>query len=202
MSFSKIIDAIDFDLKITKKDRHDFWHHGNDDYHSVDGIYPSTRICRIAEKFVGKSANEAFSIYCKQVPKYQQKFFWEQIVPNTIINRRYSWHTFFVDEDGNIQKNDRRWKTKKSVTYYSDDYKTELRHKVTGKKKPEYWWLWKKYSKYGKEEDYVPTVVSGYAIEFESKKDRTYKRLISDQRKRKRLADIVTEKQKPKKNIV
>jgi hypothetical protein len=180
--------------EITRK-RWDDYHHSQSDCHRVDGIYPWTRIIRIAEKYIGKSADEAFSIYCSQVPKYQQHFFWESVaVSKEALNAGWHLHPFYVDSDGNLQKVIRFWKSyrNRKPIYYSDDYRTELRHKVTGKKKPEFFWLYK-------EEDFIPVIVSGYAIEFDSKKDKTYKRLMSEQRKRKALRRLADKKAKEEK---
>jgi hypothetical protein len=76
-------------------------------------------------------------------------------------------------------------KKSKKIVYYSDDYNVEMRHKITGKKIPEHRWYWSQTKIDKIEKDYKLVVVSGYAIEFDSKKNKTYKRLIREQIKRK-----------------
>ncbi len=153
------------------------------DNHKVDNIYPWTRVNRICEAFVGKQFDKAFSEYCSQVPVYQQKFFMEEF-------ERKPWKTdywtyFYVDKQGNIQKHiGEHFKKKKKVYFYSDDYKTEKRHKITGVAYPQYHWMDKKF----KEEDYEMVVVEGYFLEFKSAKDPEFIRLTTDQRKRKKAA--------------
>lgn len=178
----------------SKADRNASWY-GNSKsvYHDVNGISPNKRIERICEAFLGKQFNKAFAEYCSQVPVYQQKFFLEEFEPKS-YNKSGYWDYYFVDKQGNIQKfRGTRSQRKKKVFYYSDDYKTELRHKITGEAKPQYLWLIR--NKKLKEEDFVPTVVSGYAREFSSGKDPEFMRLIADQKKRRAKEARLREKE-------
>ena len=163
--------------------------------HDTDGISPYKRTERICEAFIGKQFNKAFSEYCKQVPAYQQKYFLQTFEPQRWHNEY--WDFYFVDKQGNIQKHKGTRRKKKGVFYYSDDYKTELRHKVTGEPKPPYSFMMNKLKT--KEADYVTTVVSGYALKFSSGKDPEYMRLIADQKKRRAKEARIREKEAEKK---
>lgn len=174
--------------------KHDWDRRHDTTYHKVDGVSPWKRIKRICEANIGKQFSKAFSEYCKQVPVYQQKFFLEEFNNKGRRNSDY-WTYYYVDKNGNIQKHIGEYfvnKAKnKKVYYYSDDYKTEKRHKVTGASYPVYHWIDKKF----KEEDYEYVVVSGYFLEFKSEKDPEYIRLTSDQRKRRKAAQRAKEKE-------
>jgi hypothetical protein len=174
--------------EIAKKERiNDDWDRGRSTYHSVNGISPWRRVKRIIEANIGKSFDTAFSKYCAEVPVYQQSIFLDE------FRKRHWWGTtYFVDKNGNIQKSKDRYKKDKKAIYYSDDYKTERRHKVTGKPYEAAMWWKKKF----KEEDYEYVVVSGYALEFSSRKDPEYIRLTSDQMKRKKKVQREIEKEK------
>jgi len=167
------------------------------EYHSTDGITPWKRVQRICEDYIGKQFDKAFSEYCSQVPVYQQKFFMQEF-------ERKPWKTdywtyFYVDKQGNIQKHiGTYFLKKKKVYYYSDDYKTEKRHKVTGAAYPESWLTRGK--KTFKEEDYETVVVEGYFLEFKSPKDPEFIRLTTDQRKRKKAAARELAKEKAAKS--
>jgi len=183
--------------KLTQEERlkHDWDRRHKSEYHSTDGIAPWKRVKRICEAYIGKQFDKAFSEYCSQVPVYQQKFFMQEF-------ERKPWKTdywtyYYVDKQGNIQKHiGTYFLKKKKVYYYSDDYKTEKRHKVTGAAYPTYHWLDKKF----KEEDYEMVVIEGYFLEFKSAKDPEYIRLTTDQRKRKKAAARELAKEKAAKS--
>ncbi len=72
-------------------------------YHSCDytfighyGVYAI--IDRILTKYIGKDVNEAFSHYCKLVPKYLQFEFWNKLFPKV-----YHRVEFGIDENNCIQ---------------------------------------------------------------------------------------------------
>lgn len=98
--------------------------------HKVDGIYPWTRVRRILEANIGKSFDLAFSYYCTLVPKYQQKYFLEEF-ETKYWRAGGSSYGYYVDEQGNIQEN-KYIKPKQPICLTFGNYKTELRHKVTG----------------------------------------------------------------------
>ncbi len=155
----------------------DRWHSRWSEYHPTDGVYPRKRVTRIIDNNIGKPFADAFSYYCRQVPKYQQHFFLEEFSKTYWGHRFGAW--YYIDDDGNIQirKTEKRYKG--PYTFYSIDAEFERRHKVTGKKEPKYTWIDKKY----KESDYHSVLVKGWTMTFESKNDRTYKRLVSDKQK-------------------
>lgn len=104
------------------------WNHWSSkhcDDHSINGISPYKRAIRIINKFIGKSFGDAFSFYCKQVPKYQQYIFLSEVEP---YRRWKNW--VYIDEFGNIQKYVSE-KTKKSYFICSKDHETARLHKVT-----------------------------------------------------------------------
>ena len=142
------------------------------DYHPIDKIWPHKRIRRICDAFIGKSFDDAFSKFCKEVPDYQQKFFLDEFDINYFPD-------YVLDDNGNIQKTFRE-NPSKTVYFYSDDFKTEKRHKKTGVKESEWPWMDKRYNK----EDYGYVIISGYELKFSSKNDPEYKRLCADQQKR------------------
>lgn len=147
-------------------------------WHKIGHYYPYKIVERICESHIGKPFDEAFSKYCKMVPVYQQHYFLEEFSP-----KYFHWRNdYFVDENGLIQANRDKNKYKGPYTFYSADYKTEERHIVTGKLKPEErWWSIKKY----KVDDslYEKVVVSGFSETFDSKNDRKYKRLTNEKNK-------------------
>jgi len=175
--------------------KHDWDRRHDTQYHKVDGIWPWKRVKRICEAYTGKQFSQAFSEYCKQVPVYQQKFFLEEFSNKGRRNSDY-WTYYFVDKNGNIQKHIGEYfvnKAKnKKVYYYSDDYKTEKRHKRTGAAYPE--WFYRNKKNFN-EDDYELVVVSGYFLEFKSEKDPHYIRLVTDQRKRKKAVERAKEKE-------
>jgi len=115
------------------------WKHGHSDNHKVGDYYPSTIASRIIEKNIGKSFDLAFAHFCKIVPKYQQKEFLEEFEA-----RRGDGAIYLIDGKGNIQynKNTRyyqyRFRYKGPYVFTSDDYETELRHKITGHRKKDF----------------------------------------------------------------
>lgn len=174
------------------------WRHHHSTYHPTEGIWPYDRVKRIIKKFVGKQFDKAFSEYCSQVPIYQQHLFLQEF---TEVHRYYGYRfnsSYRVDKQGNIQKV-KPPKKDKRVYYYSDDYKTELRHKITNRLKPssfsaKYIKGVKTYYDYASyypyktstDKDYVEVCVKGYKKAFSSHKNREYRRLISQQQKRRR----------------
>jgi len=183
--------------KLTQEERlkHDWDRRHKSESHSTNGVTPWKRVQRICEDYIGKQFDKAFSEYCSQVPVYQQKFFMQEF-------ERKPWKTdywtyFYVDKQGNIQKHiGTYFLKKKKVYFYSDDYKTEKRHKRTGAAYPQYHWIDKKF----KEEDYETVVVEGFFLEFKSAKDPEFIRLTTDQRKRKKAAARELAKEKAAKS--
>ena len=104
----------------------DSWGRGHGESHPVNGVWAWDRARRIIENNIGKSFSLAFSYYCKISPKYQQKDFLEE------FNRtRWRGGDYYIDSEGLIQKT-KEDKPVKPAIFYSDDYETELVHKVWG----------------------------------------------------------------------
>jgi hypothetical protein len=165
----------------TRNQSHFFWnYHRHSAHHLVDGLFPYTRAIRVIESNIGKSFDNAFSYFCKLVPRYQQKWFLEKFEEN----RRGYWNSYYIDDNGNIQAN-RRERSKRLYPVYSKDYKTERVHKITGKKFPKDTWWWK--SKVN-ESDYHYIIVSGSVIYCESANDPRFVRYHSE-KKRSRKKD-------------
>lgn len=96
------------------------------DRYKIEGVTLHTIIIRVLEKFTNKSVNDAFSYYCKLVPKhYQHEFFHRYYLANynmiesTSYYRRYS--LYYIDEN-NIIKENKYVKPKNKVIFKSWDY--------------------------------------------------------------------------------
>lgn len=95
--------------------------------HRVGDYYPWTLVDRIAEAYVNKPFDDAFSYYCTKVPKYQQYKFLELFEET---HRRW-YDDYKVDEEGIIRKIIRD--TPKQVHhFYSDDYESAWKDRITG----------------------------------------------------------------------
>jgi len=83
----------------TKEERSDRgWRHRHSENHRVNDIWPWDRIDKLLKKYIGKPFDDAFSYYCKQVPKYQQHIFLEYFSPS-----HYRWRDeYYIDDDGLI----------------------------------------------------------------------------------------------------
>ena len=155
---------------------HDFWYNSRGgDAHKVNGEYPWKIAERIIENNIGKSFDKAFSYFCTKVPKYQQRFFLKEF-DEKLGWRGSHYNDYYIDENGLIQTHRDFNKYKGPYTFTSIDATFEKRHKVTGKKAPEYAWWRKDY----KESDYVTVMVTGWSKTFESKRNPEYKRLVNE----------------------
>ena len=173
-------------------------------YTPTDGVSPWKRSVYILESHVGKKFDTAFSLWCKQTPKHQQHFFLEQIDPREDCKtRRWSYNWYYVDSNGIIRKrkNVFPWrKSERKVTFKSDDYKTELRHKVTGlpqkslshselraqfpnEKGKELHELRKMY-----DAQFEPVIVEGWVKTFKNARDPEYQRLQAERLQKQELA--------------
>lgn len=171
------VNTLSLILKKSHRAEYDRWRARGSEYHPIDNIYPYKRVHRLIEYGVGKPFDEIFSKYCSQVPRYQQHIFLEEFKPEKKYN--YRGIMYYVDDEGLIRKKIKErysWRRKKEKrVFYSDDYKTEMRHKITGKKKPEYSW-WDKRT-HVNDEDYEPVVISGWSKEYKTNRDREFMRL-------------------------
>lgn len=126
--------------------------------HDTNGISVYDRAQRIIKAFVNKSANDAFSYFVKQVPKYQQFVFWDTLDYNYPQRRYINQNYYYSDENGIIRFHNGR--KKKIYSIQSKDYKTELRHRITGHKKEDFKEIYEFYEKtivYGVNKQYTTT---------------------------------------------
>ncbi len=167
------------------------------------------KICEyILNNNIGKSFNLAFHYYCKLVKKYDQHIFLEKFQDKN----HWKYNPWSLDENNNIVFIN--WREPKKYYFYSEDYKTELRHKITGHAKKEFnpKYSYKYHERYkhkyrtekieyynyknrykAQDSDFEPIVVSGFEMKFESKNDSRFKKLNAEHqsklRKRQREAD-------------
>lgn len=153
------------------------WNSKNGTYHSVDGVFPYRRIRRLLKASVGKPFDDVFSKYCKEVPVYQQQYFLQEFEEST---RRYSFYKYYIDDMGLIQRYKLENEYKGPFCFQSIDAQWERRHKITGKKEPEYYW---NKTKDYKPNDYHSVLIKGWVKYFDSRNDPEYRRLKSEKQK-------------------
>lgn len=98
-------------------------------FHSENN--PWKIVKRVLNNNIDKSFALAFSYYCSKVEQRYYKEFLEEF-----YDRGWRWiiPNYYIDDNGLIQTNIKP-KEKKPIIIYSKNYKTELRHKITGDKK-------------------------------------------------------------------
>jgi hypothetical protein len=105
------------------------------DYRRYDKCKAPWKIADIIlENNIGKSFDLAFSYFCKKVN--HQQHLYHYFLSNFTTERWYRKY-YFTDNKGNIQKYEKEY-PKKKLTIYSEDYKSEIRHKITGHKKEDF----------------------------------------------------------------
>jgi hypothetical protein len=158
----------------------DGWNMSNSSKHS-----PYIRAERILRNNIGKPFSQAFSYFCRQSRINDQNVFLDYF--------RDTWRSreWKIDDNGLIKYTPyiSAYRRNRKIIYYSDDYKVIFRVYFVNKDK-----LWNgKWKDYASIWDTPPNYrshaqkihISGYAIEFKSKKDPLYKRLHIEQLKRK-----------------
>ena len=105
-----------------------WWGTSSTEDHTIDGIWPWDRADHILKKYIGKFVNDAFSEYCEQVPKYQQQYFWKQILLHHEIASRWRRVQFKIDDQNCIQLAKPELDKKRPILY-SKDYKIIYRLK-------------------------------------------------------------------------
>ncbi len=108
-----------------------YYRRGHSDYHPIDGRDPDDIARGIIKKYLNRSYNDAYSLYCTRVKWYQKHIFRRE------FNLQQYWYyrpTYRVDDDGLIRLL-KEPKKKEVFTFFSDDYKFEWRHKITGHKR-------------------------------------------------------------------
>jgi len=80
-----------------------WWGTSSTEDHVTDGIWPWDRAKHILKKYIGKSINKAFSKYCEQVPIYQQRYFWKEVLQPGEIYSRWGGKDFKLDAQNRVQ---------------------------------------------------------------------------------------------------
>jgi hypothetical protein len=141
---------------------------------------------RVMKSHIGKHINDAYSQYCKLVPVKYKKDFWQALFRDTVYGYRFG-SGFYLDENNIIYCHKRI--RKKKPTIKTLDYQTELLHEIS--KRP----LSSKdkiYTGFGlpRLEKYKYFVIQGAEYEFDSRRNKQYRKLKAEwdkaQRKRER----------------
>lgn len=162
-----------------------------------DGSYDVYKIAdRVCKAYIGKKWDDAFSYYCKLVPK-NVKNRYEAFCNRFKPNRRFRYDEWFVEDGIIIHKSYTR---SKKITIRSLNYKTQLLHKQTHKPLPTFHWIYnKKYTSEYIDQNYSYFIVEGWEREFSSKNDHIYKRLYKEQQDYIKKESRIFEKQKEEK---
>lgn len=173
-------------------------------HRSDKSLFPWVIAKRIINNNIGKSFDMAYHYFCTKVPIYEQHYFMDEFSP------KWRYSNYYIDENKNIQRIQKK-PFKKYISIQSADYKTELRHKVTGHRKEDFKEVKKPlgtyvyvidYYTYGevnqgyfgkmkpineryraKESDFEPVIVKGWIKHFESKNDPRFKRYMAEKAK-------------------
>lgn len=112
------------------------WHKG--------GVYLSKIIDRVVLNNIGKSFDLTYNYYRTLVPKAYHSYFFYDFDK---FGGRVADAEYYIDENGLIQANPNSYWIKRKLninsykgpyTYKSEDYETELRHRITGHKKKDF----------------------------------------------------------------
>ena len=124
------------------------WKRRDGETHKIGHYSPYKIASRLLEKSIGKPFEDTFSYFCTIVPKYQQKIFLEEFEDN-----RGTGADYIIDNEGHIQPgtNPYRGWYRRSIRPYkgpyyfrSNDFKTEIRHKITGHPKSKFFEVYEK----------------------------------------------------------
>lgn len=147
---------------------------------------------RVCKMFIGKKWDDAFSYYCKLVPKDTENRY--EAFCNRFNNQKRWYKTVWFVEDGIIvYKPHIRPKT---ITIRSLDYKTELLHKKTLTPLPEFYWIYRNLNKEYIDKNYAYFIVKGWEKTFSSKNDPLYKKLYKEQQDAIRKNNRILKKEK------
>lgn len=103
------------------------------DYRRHCKYQPWTIAHRLINHNIGKPFAKAFSDYCNKVEFQDQDRFLKEFTP--VFRRYHNIHNdYYIDDNGLIQRTESIDNYRGPYHFQSDDYKTELRHKVTGHK--------------------------------------------------------------------
>jgi len=168
--------------------RSDVWYaYSYGDCHPVGGINTWKRIRRIIYNNIGKSFDMAFRYYCKQVPKYQQYLFLDEFDNNS----SFYVFSYSIDSQGNICKPKRQYNIKSSYKVYSKDYKVKWIHKQ---------FKWVTYIRPWNENEYERSY-DGSVLEFKSRKDPLYKKLVWKQQAESKQNNRINKKLQKQKSL-
>lgn len=174
-------------------------------YRKDKNKHPWNIAIRIIENNIGKSFNLAFSYFCKKVPKHEQYYFLREFENPFRLN-----YYPYIDNNGNIQKEERRKIKKQEIIIRSKDYTEEYYNKINNRKIEKinilhypsnrnlYTACYRHYNaKYFliHESNIITKIIKGNIITFDSKKDLRYKRYISELKKKNKSKKLKLNKQ-------
>lgn len=159
------------------KHNKDRWSYKPNIYHNIGHYSPYDLIDRVCKMYLGQHINDAFSYYCKLVPKYQQKLFHKNF--NNITS--WGYETYLLDENSNIILNP-KYAQKKIYKIYSNDYK--IGYKYIGNNYKLKGYIDDAPPYYSQKDDYEQIVISGHIQYFESRKDPRWIKYHSEKRKK------------------
>jgi len=199
------IDSLSF--KIRKKDD-DGYRYNEYGYEGKIGNISMYKFAdNLTEKNIGKSFDLTFSYFCKKVSKHSQFIFLRNFRPY-----RYDDEYYIIDENGLIQEKNTKWRRKRNLTYYSDDFEEKWRHKITkaviGKERDGSPELYQRCTHKGcdhnncshKREDYELFTFKGWSKTFDTWSDPEYKKLRLI--KRRKQIDSVRKKRNAKRETI
>lgn len=151
-------------------------------YHSDKD--PSKIAERVAEKYLGKSFDKAYSEFCARVQKHEHEEFLElfsNLRPGIYRNDYYFGKDKVIKRDPEGKTaHYRLWRKErwsKPVVFESADFKIGYQHIKTGEifdRVPRHYYFFP--------ELYRRIIVSGYRQTFPNRRDKTYKRLMMEKR--------------------
>lgn len=154
---------------------------GTSDYHKVNGYFPYAHAERVLNKFHKKSMSKAYSYYCKLVPSYQHKFFYQDISVGGQIEldnvRPWRMNDWYEDENGLVRNKRLESKPKPTLVYIkSPDYKEGYLNPITREVISVIDWYNKK-----DRSNWDKVVLSGKKWSFTSTRDPGYQKIKQEQ---------------------
>lgn len=191
-------------LSILTRKRHlieMYKHHNKRGCYDTVGDVPPWKLAEyIIKKYIGLTFDEAYSEYRRRTKWYQREYFLNEF-SNFNHRYRYRYYCDYEVIDGIITIVKDKNEYKGPYTFKSIDATFELRHKVTGAKKPEYTWNaryikgvphYKMQGKFGyytaSDRDFVPILVKGWIKIFESKQNPEFKRFNAEKQQALRIS--------------
>jgi len=164
------------------------------EYHRVGDYFPYTLAKRVIKNNIGKSFEMAFHYFCTIVPKYQQKYFLQRFENRRHLlldgDNRWNGYDFYsdyyIDDQGLIQTN--------KIPRPRNPIKIQLKPNIYFVKKEQYSFKKDRYIEWIKEESFNKPfnidskniiLAQDNAIYFDSKKDRTFMRMMRENKGKK-----------------